>query len=98
VITFEHGTHKERNHATATFALDLVNKLIVDNKDILTPPFLQARFFLRDNLVLATGLNHNNLDHEAYFSLICEALKPIGYGSVCINEKWTKFLFHGVPT
>jgi hypothetical protein len=30
VISFEHGTHKERNHATATFALDLVNKLIVD--------------------------------------------------------------------
>jgi hypothetical protein len=62
VISFEHGTNEERNHATATFALDLVNKLIVDNKDVLTPPFLQTRFSLRDNLVLTTGLNHNNLD------------------------------------
>jgi hypothetical protein len=64
VISFEHGTHKERNHATATLALDLVNKLIVDNKDVLAPPLLQARFSLRDILVLTTGLNHNNIDYD----------------------------------
>jgi hypothetical protein len=75
-----------------------MNSALVDNKDVLSPPFLCSRFSRNNNLVFTTGFNHNNLDYDAYLPIICNALASIGPATAVINEQWSKFLVHGVPT
>jgi hypothetical protein len=79
-------------------ALNMVNRALVNNKDVLSPPFLCSRFSRNNNLVFTTGFNHNNMDCDAYLSIICNVLASIGPATADINEQWSKFLIHGVPT
>jgi hypothetical protein len=38
------------------------------------------------------------LDYELHLRVITESLKFVGEGTAIVNEKWSKFLLHGVPT
>jgi hypothetical protein len=76
----------------------MVNRALADHKDVLSPPFLCSRFSRNNNLVFTTGLNHNNMDYDAYLPIICNALASIGPETADINEQWSKLLVHGVPT
>jgi hypothetical protein len=40
----------------------------------------------------------NTVEYEAYLGLICESLSPLGKGTLHVNERWTKFVVHVVPT
>jgi hypothetical protein len=97
IICFE-TMAKEPSHELAKIAWKHVNQALADMKDIKVPPFFAARFSRNSNLVLTTGLNHNNMNYEAYLPIICHTLTPIGRCSAYINERWTKFIAHGVPT
>jgi hypothetical protein len=97
VISFDTLT-REPTPAPAMTVWKHVNQALIDHKDIKIPPFLNARFSRNNNLVLTTGLNHNNMDYEAYLPIICHTLIPLGKGTAHINERWTKFIAHGVPT
>jgi hypothetical protein len=96
VISFDTLT-REPTPALAMTAWKNFNQALIDHKDIKIPPFLNARFS-RNNFVLTTGLNHNNMDYEAYLPIICHTLTPLEKGTAHINERWTKFITHGVPT
>jgi hypothetical protein len=66
VISFDTLT-REPTLALAMAVWKHVNQALIDHKDIKIPPFLNARFPRNNNLILTTGLNHNNMDYEAYF-------------------------------
>jgi hypothetical protein len=83
---------------TSNSVRNAVNKMLIDRKDVTVPPFVNARFSRNNNLVLITPPAKNNIEYEPYLGLICEALTPLGKGIPHINEKWTKFVIHGVPT
>jgi hypothetical protein len=38
------------------------------------------------------------LDYESHLKVITDSLKFVGEGTAIVNEKWSKFLLHGVPT
>jgi hypothetical protein len=98
VVHFDKYTGFIPTNKLARDALDTVNRALVDNKDVLSPPFLCSRFSRNNNLVFTTGFNHNNMDYGAYSPIICNALASIGPATAVINEQWSKFLVHGVPT
>lgn len=98
IATFPAGTDMEENEETADMALELVNNAIVNHKDITAPPFIRSRFSFSGNLILTTGFTTRAIDYEAYLSIITSALVPIGIASARVNERWTKFLLHKVPT
>jgi hypothetical protein len=52
---------------------------------------------LSNNLALTAGLNNCALDYESHLKVITESLKFVGEGTAIVNEKWSKFLLHGVP-
>jgi hypothetical protein len=79
-------------------ARNVVNKMLIDRKDVTAAPFVNARFSRNNNSVLTTPSTKDNIEYEAYLGSICEALSPLGRGIPHINEKWTKFVAHGVPT
>jgi hypothetical protein len=37
------------------------------------------------------------LDYESHLKVTTESLKSVGEGTAIVNEKWSKFLLHGVP-
>jgi TolA-binding protein len=75
-----------------------INKVLTDSKDIAAPPFLASRITANQNIVLTTGLNCNGMDYKAYLPLIAATLSHLGTATATINERWTKFLLHNVPT
>jgi hypothetical protein len=82
----------------ADTALTMVNKAIVDHKDVHKPPFIRARFNLGGNLILTTGYSTCGLDYEAYLRIITDSLSSLGSCTGRINERWSKFVLHGIPT
>lgn len=98
IVSFEGNTEMDLNEETADIALDMVNDAITDHQDIKAPPFIRSRFSLNNNLILTTGFTSRAIDYEAYLTIITDSLKHIGPASARVNEKWTKFLVHKVPT
>jgi hypothetical protein len=97
-ISFKNGFKCEPTDENAFQALKTVNKVIAENKDLENPPFIRARFTLSNNLALTTGLDNCALDYESHLKAITEPLKFVREGTVIVNEKWSKFLLHRVPT
>jgi hypothetical protein len=79
-------------------ALETVNKVIAENKDLEKPQFIRAHLTLSINLTLPAGLDNCALDYETCLKVITESLIFVGEGTAIVNEKWSKFLLHGVPT
>jgi hypothetical protein len=98
IISFTEPLKAAPTETTADTALEKINKTIVDHKDIHQPPFIRARFSVNNNLVITTSNNNCGLDYDAYLNIIVDAVKFLGPATARINERWSKFLIHGVPT
>jgi hypothetical protein len=66
VIHFDKNTRFIPTDKLARDALNMVNRALVDNKDVFSPLFLCSRFSRNNNLVFTAGFNHNNMDYDAY--------------------------------
>ena len=83
----------------ADLALRRVNAAIVDNKDVLAPPFIRARVTVRGNIIFTTGTTQNNVIYDYYTTIISDALSYYGQcEKVEIGRRFSQFLLHGVPT
>jgi len=83
----------------ADLALRHVNSAIVDNKDVLAPPFIRARVTICGNIIFTTGNTQNNLIYEDYTTIITDALSYYGQcQKVEIGKRFSQFLLHGMPT
>jgi hypothetical protein len=98
VISFKNGLKCEPTDENAFRALTTVNTVIAENKDLEKPLFIRARFTLSNNLALTAGLDNCALDYESHLKVITESLKFAGESTAIVNEKWSKFLLHRVPT
>jgi hypothetical protein len=85
------------DQAIATMALQLVNKAIVDRKDVRTPPFFTARFTPNNNLVLVAADHVQVIMYENYLGVIADALQRFGKATATQHEKWSKFFVRDVP-
>jgi hypothetical protein len=91
-------TYAERQ-AIADTALRHVNAALVDNKDVLVPPFIRARVTVRGSVILTTSNAQHNVIYEDYSAIIAEALSYYGKcEKVEIGKRYSQFLLHGVPT
>lgn len=97
ILSFTAPLNVPPTDTNADIALEKVNKVIVDHKDILQPPFTRARFTVNNNLVLTTGLNNCGMDYDSYLNILVDAVRFLGHASARVNERWSKFLVHGVP-
>jgi hypothetical protein len=84
------------DNAIATMALQLVNKAIVDRKDVRTPPFFSARITPNNNLVLVAPNHIKVILYENYLGVIADALQRFGKATATLHEKWSKFLVSDV--
>jgi len=83
----------------ADMALGQVNSAIVDNKDVLAPPFIRARVTVRGNIIFTTSTTQHNVIYEDYATIIADALSYYGQcEKVEIGRRFSQFLLHGVPT
>lgn len=98
ILSFTNPTTAPPSEKSADLALEKVNKVIIDHNDINLPPFVRARFSHNNNLVFTTGLNNCGLEYDPYLNILVDAVRFLGPASARINEKWSKFLLHGVPT
>ena len=98
------AAHTKRSYsarqAISDAALHQVNKALVDNQDVIAPPFLRARVTMRGSIsVLTTGNTQNNIIYEDYATIIADALSYYGKcKKVEIGKRFSQFLLHGVPT
>jgi len=83
----------------ADVALRQVNSVLVNNKDVLAPPFIRARVTIRGSIVFTTSNAQNNVVYEHYTTIIADALSYYGKcEKVEIGKRFSQFLLHGVPT
>jgi hypothetical protein len=97
------GIHSEKTYnerqTIADMALRQVNTAIVDNRDVLAPPFIRARVTVRGNIIFTTSTTQNNVIYEDYTTIIADALTYYGQcEKVEIGRRFSQFLLHGVPT
>jgi hypothetical protein len=83
--------------AIAIMALQLVNKDIVDRKDVRTPPFFSTRVTPNNNIVLVAADDIQVMVYENYLGVIANALQRFGKATATLHEKWSKFLVRDVP-
>jgi len=96
--TLAEKTYNERQ-TMADMALQRVNSAIVDNKDVLAPPFIRARVTVRGNIIFTTSTTQHNVIYEDYATIIADALSYYGQcEKVEIGRRFSQFLLHGVPT
>jgi hypothetical protein len=78
------------DNAIADMALRLVNKDIVDRKDVRTPPFFSARITPNNNLVLVATDHVKGIMYEKYLGVIANAVQRFGKATATLHEKWSK--------
>jgi hypothetical protein len=90
---------KVTNQATmADQALQAINKVIKESTDITQPPFILAHITNNNRLVLTTNPTTKASDYTPYLQIITNAAQLLKLTETRINECWTKFLLHNVPT
>jgi hypothetical protein len=82
----------------ATMALPLVNKAIVDRKDVRTPPFFSARITPNRYFVLVAANHVRGFMYETYLEAIANAVQRFGKATVAVHERWSKSLVRDVLT
>ena len=65
-------TYNERQ-TMADAALRWVNSAIIDNKDVLAPPFIRARVTVHGNIIFTTSTTQSNIIYEDYTTIIADA-------------------------
>jgi hypothetical protein len=90
---------KVTDHTTiADQALQAINKVIKESTDITQPPFTLARITSNNRLVLTTNPTTKASDYTPYLQIIANVTQQLKPTETRINERWTKFLLHNVPT
>jgi hypothetical protein len=84
--------------ATTHQTLQAINKTIKDTPDITQPPFILARITGNNRVVLTSNPTTNASAYEAYLPMIANAASNLNAVKTRINERWSKFLLHNVPT
>jgi hypothetical protein len=79
-------------------ALQAINKVIKESADITQPPFILARITSNNRIVLTTNLTTKASDYTPYLQIIANVTQQLKPTEPRINEHWTKFLLHNVPT
>jgi len=88
-----------KRQTMADVALRRVNSAIIDNKDVLAPPFIRARVTVCGNIIFNTGTTQSNIIYEDYTMVIADALSYYGpCEKVEIGRRFSQLLLHGVPT
>jgi hypothetical protein len=82
----------------ASMALQLVNRAIVDCKDVRTPPFFSAPITPNNNLILVAADHVQGFMYESYLDVIANAVERFGKATATVDEKWFKFLVMDVHT
>jgi hypothetical protein len=86
---------------TATIAdqaLQAINKVINESTNITQPPFILAHITSNNRLVLTTNPTTKASDYTPYLQIIANVTQQLKPTETRINERWTKFLLHNVPT
>jgi hypothetical protein len=83
---------------SADAALKVANTAITDHKDITHPPFILSRITPSNALVLTTAITWEARAYEPYLGILMDALSDVKPVSARVNERWSKFLLHNVPT
>jgi hypothetical protein len=90
---------KITDHATiANHALQAINKVMKESTDITQPPFILARITSNNRLVLTTNPTTKASDYTPYLQIIANVTQQLKPTETRINERWTKFLLHNIPT
>lgn len=79
-------------------ALIAVNDALNACKEFNLPPIQLARLTARKNFVLTTVPQQRAADYAPFTNVIKAAFKELPATEVRINERWTRFLVHGIPT
>jgi hypothetical protein len=82
----------------ADYSLKLVNKAITESADITMPPFILARITSNNRIVLITNPTTKVAIYMPYLQILANATKCLKPVETKINECWSKFLLHNVPT
>ena len=99
----EAATHAERDYiahqVVADAALHRVNKALVDNQNVTTPPFLCVRVTMCGSIIFTTTNIQNNIIYEDYTTTIADALSYYGKcEKIEIGKRFSQLMLHGVPT
>jgi hypothetical protein len=97
LVCFANRSAIDTSQDTEDQALEAVNTALAATQ-LQRRLFHGAKFSLAKNLVLTTGLHETNENLAGYLVTIEDSLRFILNGSAKLQEPWTKFLLHGVPT
>jgi hypothetical protein len=86
------------NTTLADQALQAINKVIKESADITQPPFILACITSNNRLVLTTNPTTKASEYTPYLQIIANITQQLKPTETRINERWTKFLLHNVPT
>jgi hypothetical protein len=78
--------------------LQAINRVIKESADITQPPFILAHITSNNRLVLTTNPTTKASDYTPYLQIIANVTQQLKPTETRINERWTKFLLHNVPT
>jgi hypothetical protein len=82
----------------ANLARIAANKALTESCEVPHRPLQTARITSGKNIVFTTNQSIPGTDYTGYLSLIASSLHELGEATATINERWTKFLLHNVPT
>jgi hypothetical protein len=88
----------EASQNVANLARIAANSALKASSEMPPRPLLTARITSNRNLVFTTNEQIPGSDYTAYLSIIADSLKNLGEATATLNECWTKFLLHNVPT
>jgi TolA-binding protein len=101
IVSFNEPMQVPDNEAiqnVANLARIAANKPISTSSSSPPRPLLTARITSNRNIVFTTNPDLPGSDYTAYLPLIANSLKDFGEATATLNERWTKFLIHNVPT
>jgi hypothetical protein len=75
-----------------------MNNTIKGSPDITQPPFILTRINSNNCLVLATNPTTKASAYEPFLQIIANITSNLNLVETRVNERWSKFLVHNVPT
>jgi hypothetical protein len=98
IITCEHHVAEIDRVNYANYALKNINRIIRHSADITLPPFILAWINSNHKLVLTTNPTVPATAYATYLRMLTTDIKSLQPTDPRINERWSKFLVHNVPT
>jgi hypothetical protein len=92
------NTSKTNATTTVDQTLQAINKTIKDIPDITQPPFILAYITGNNYLVLTTNPTTKVSVYKLYLQMIANIASNLNTVETIINECWSEFLLHNIPT